>query len=109
MTDKDFKKIGSLLDEKLMTSEKRIMGELMTSEKRIMGELMTSEKRIMGEIADFIDQNLLPQIAEKADKTDIDRLERKLDKIFDKDFEQDRRLDEIESVSVVAHELKIKK
>ncbi|MBI2596074.1 hypothetical protein HYW46_05070 [Candidatus Daviesbacteria bacterium] len=84
MTDKDFKKIGNLLDGKL-------------DEK-----LKESEKRLMGEIGDFFDQNLLPQIAEKADKTDIYRLERKLDKIFDKDFEQDRRLDKIESVSVIA-------
>ncbi len=35
----------------------------------------------------------------------LDIIERKLDRNLDKEMEQDKRLDKIESVSVVAHEL----
>lgn len=44
-----------------------------------------------------------------ATKTDIDRLERKIDTILDKDMEQDKRLDRIESIPIIAHEISSKK
>lgn len=87
MNDRDLKKIANLLDEKLAASEKRLNED----------------------IGDFIDRSLLPQLEEKADKSDIDRIERKLDKVLAKKVEQDQRLTEIESLPTVAHELKIKK
>jgi len=87
MNDEDLIKIGYLLDEKLSASEKRISAE----------------------IGDFIESNLLPQLEEKADKSDIDRIERKLDRSLAKDLEQDHRLGKMESLPVIAHQLKSKK
>ena len=37
----------------------------------------------MGDIGQFMEEHLFPMIEEKAEKSDIDRLERKIDKIFD--------------------------
>ncbi len=92
MSDEDLKKIGDLITD--------------------------SEKRLVIEVSNFVNNTILPQLDEKSDKadleflaskTDIDRLERKLDRIFDKDLEQDQRLGDLESISLVAHELKLKK
>ena len=102
MTDEDLKKVGDLFDEKLEASEKRVLGV-------VKEEIAGSEKRILSDIGDFVSENLVPQIEEKADKTDIDRLERKMDRILDNDIETKTRLDEIETIPVIAHELKIKK
>ena len=87
MNEDYLKKITNLLDEKLAASEKRLNED----------------------IGNFIEMNLLPQLGEKADKSDIDRLERKLDKALTKDLEQDQRLTEIESLPAIAHELKSKR
>lgn len=48
----------------------------------------SAEQRIVGEIGKFLENHLLPIIDQKADKTDIDR---------------------IESLPTIAHELKSKK
>lgn len=82
MTDEDLRKIGKLISE--------------------------SETRVVGEVGKFIEDSILPTLEEKADKSDIDRLERKLDNITAKDLEQDHRLDEIKSLPTIAHELKLK-
>ena len=87
MNEDYLKKITNLLDEKLAASEKRLNED----------------------IGNFIEMNLLPQLGEKADKSDIDRLERKLDKALTKDLEQDQRLTKIESLPAIAHELKSKR
>lgn len=55
------------------------------------------------------EDHLLPIIDQKVDKTDIDRIKRKLDRVLAKDLEQDHRLDRIESLPTIAHELKSKK
>ncbi|MDO8618881.1 MAG: hypothetical protein Q7R49_02925 [Candidatus Daviesbacteria bacterium] len=72
-------------------------------------EVTASEQRITKDIGNFIEENLLPQLADKADKTDIDRLERKLDRSLDKDIEQDSRLNQIEAIPAIAHQLTVKK
>lgn len=95
MNEEYFKKIANLLDEKLAASEKRLNED----------------------IGYFIEKNLIPQLEEKADKkdlkdlatkSDIDRIERKLDKALAKNVEQDQRLTEIESLPAIAHQLKSK-
>ena len=105
MSDEDIKKIGHLISD----SEKRLIGLF---DQR----LEVSEKRIMKEIGDFINDAILPKIADMADKSDIARLEsnieriqRKLDRALDKNIEQDSRLDKLESLPTVVHELKVKK
>lgn len=96
MNEENFKRIANLLDEKLEASEKRLNED----------------------IGNFIEKNLLPQLDDKADKSDlkdlatksdIDRIERKLDRALVNDLEQDQRLTEIESLPAIAHELKPKR
>ncbi len=96
------KNIGKLLDQKL---DKR----LSETEKNLKNEIKSSEQRVMAEVGKFLEDHILEPLEQKADKSDIDRIERKLDRIIDKDVEQDSRLKRIESIPVVAHEIKHKK
>ncbi|MDO8618971.1 MAG: hypothetical protein Q7R49_03425 [Candidatus Daviesbacteria bacterium] len=102
MTQDDINQIDELLN-------KRLDEKLAASEQRLEEKLLASEQRTTKDIGNFIEENLLPQLADKADKTDIDRLERKLDRSLDTGLDHEKRLKDIEQVSVVAHELKIKK
>lgn len=72
-------------------------------------EVSSSEKRVTQDIGNFINDNLLPQLEEKADKSDIQRLERKLDNFSSQVIEQNHRFSKIESIPIIAHELKAKK
>jgi hypothetical protein len=98
MTNNDLKQIGTLIDEKLASSE-----------NRMLSEIGNSEKRLLSEIGKFVDDQLLPAIESKADKTDIDRLERKFDTTTGKLLDLEKVIDEVKSVPVIAHQLKIKK
>lgn len=76
---------------------------------RLDKKIDASEKRILGEMGRFVSDEILPQIDKKADKTDIDRVERKLDYFGARTMENTTRLDTIESLPTVAHELKLQK
>lgn len=52
-------------------------------EDRLKIEITSSGSRIMTDIGKFMEDHLFPMIEEKADKTDIDRIERKLDRVID--------------------------
>lgn len=120
-------KINKALDEKLAASEQRIKTELTASlkteitsteqrlkaeivstEQRLKTEIAVSDKRVMADIGSFMEDTLFPMIDEKADKEDIARLERKLDKTLNTNLDHERRIKDIEHVSVIAHELKFK-
>ncbi len=128
MNNDDFKKlrtvikeeVASVVEEKLTASEQRskkelttleqrLKREITTSEQRLKEEISASEKRVMADIGSFMEDNLFPMIEEKADKSDIDRLERKMDKVLDRGLDHESRIKAIEQVSVVAHELKLKR
>jgi hypothetical protein len=81
MSDEDFKKFAGLLDLKLESSE-----------KRLNDSIQAEGKSVRQGIGDFMDQSLLSQLADKADRSDIEGL----------------RTD-IELLPTVAHELKLKK
>ena len=98
MNDDDFQRISKLFDEKLAVSE-----------ERLKKHTTDSVKQLSTDVGDFIAENLFPMIEEKADKTDIDRLERKLDRVLDKSIDHEHRIKDIEQVPVVAHELRFKK
>ncbi|MBI2021816.1 hypothetical protein HYS93_02975 [Candidatus Daviesbacteria bacterium] len=87
MNDGDLKRISNLMDDKLTSSEQRILTE----------------------IGKFVEDQLLPAIEAKADKSDIDRLERKIDTISAQEMDQNQRLNTIESLPTIAHQLKKKK
>lgn len=94
--------VTQIVDVKISASENRIVG--LIDEK-----IIASEKRILGGIGKFMAEEILPQIDDKADKTDIDRLERKIDKILDKEIDQERRIEAIEQIPAIAHQLRVKK
>lgn len=84
MADDNLTQIGNLLDEKLEASEKRIIGEL----------------------GKFMEDYLFPMIEEKADKTDIDRIERKLDRAIDTGIDHGNRIKAIEQIPSIALQIK---
>lgn len=109
MTNNDLKQIETLMDKKMTSVE-----------TRLKEELLNSGKRIIGDIGNFMEETLLPMINErfdaveeeldtKAEKADIDRIERKLDRLVDTDLDHERRIKDIESIPVIAHELKRRK
>ncbi len=106
MNDEDLKRVGKLIDESNIASEQRVIKVV---KELVKGEISASEKRILVEIGTFVTDEILPAIDEKADKSDIDRLERKIDQLADKNYEHDVRLKNIESIPAVAHQLRIKK
>jgi hypothetical protein len=74
---------------------------------RILDEkLAASEKRVIGEVGKFIEDHLFPMIEEKADKTDIDRIERKLDRAIDTGLDHESRIKTIEQLPSIAHQIK---
>lgn len=135
MANNDLNQISKLLDEKLTATEKRLRTEITTTEKRFNKRLTATEEHfnkrltsteehlraditsaitdsgdnIIEEIAGFMEVNLLPKLEDKADKSDIERVERRIDYSADKIGEHDIRLKNIESIPVIAHELKLKK
>ncbi len=98
MNDDDFQRIGKLFDEKLAVSE-----------ERLKKHTTDSVKQLSTDVGEFIAENLFPMIEEKADKTDIDRLESKLDKVLDKGIDHESRIKDIEQIPIIAHELRVKK
>lgn len=134
MTDEDVKKLGLLIDSRLgefrdeikdsisaseknlrafvgdsiSASEKSLRGEIVSVENSLRQEILASENRVVKGLVDFVSDSLVPLIDEKADKTDIDRIERKLDNLSAKILENSHRLDVVESLPVIAHELKIR-
>lgn len=86
--------------------------------KKIGKLILDSEERIITEMGSFVNDTILPQIEEKADKSDlenlatkddINRVERKLDRVTGNDMVQNKRLSDIESIPTIALQLKIKK
>ncbi len=60
-------------------------------------EVVASEQRVINEVGKFLEDQVLTEIDKKADKTDIDRLERKLDLHSAKVVDFETRLTDIES------------
>lgn len=77
MTDQDLKKIRTIVKEEAGSAEQRLRTEL-ASKEDLETTVTSAEQRIVGEIGKFLEDHLLPIIDQKADKTDIDRIERKL-------------------------------
>lgn len=120
MTSDNLNQIGALIDKKLTSTEEKLKKEISSVEERleekltaVKDELLTSDKRTKDDIGSFMEDTLLPMIYDRldemADKADVDRIERKLDKVFDTNLDHERRITDIESVPVIAHELKHRK
>lgn len=102
-----------MIDEALVKIRTAVKDEVLASEQRmrlvIKDEVVTSEKRVLNEIGKFMEDQLIPQLEEKADKADIERLERKFDHFSAKVIEHDKTLNDIKAIPVIAHALKPKK
>ena len=130
MTSDDLKQIRQVVREEINTTEEglkkldkrlteqvgSVKEEMASLEEKLNNRMDLVEERLgdrisqlSKDIGDSITDRLMPMIDEKADKTDIDRLERKMDNVITRDLEQNHRLDRIESLPSVAHELKLKK
>lgn len=72
MNNNDLRKLRVVIKEEVTTVVKK---EISASEKKLMGEIGKTEQRLLGEMGKFVEEELLPAIEKKADKTDIDRLE----------------------------------
>jgi len=89
----------SVMNKKLDELE----AKLSATKKELGQKIEDSRKGIVNDIAEFMEKSLFPMIEEKADKTDIERLERRLDHLADKIGEHDVKLKKIESTSVATH------
>lgn len=94
MTDKDLNKLGALMDTKLDKLRREITREIVATRDGLRKEIVDSEDRVIKGILEFISDHVVPIIEDNADKSDVKRIE--------------RRLDEIESLPTVAHELKFR-
>lgn len=98
--------VTKIVDERVVV----IVDERVTaSEKRLEQKIKASEEKMISEVAKFISNDILPQLDEKADKSDIERLERKLDRALDMSIDHESRIKNIERIPVIAHELKSRK
>lgn len=106
MSDEDLNQIRTIIREEVSSA---VRGEVSSAEQRLEQKIEESGKNIIRDLGQFMEEQLFPMIEEKADKSDIERLERKLDVFSAKVANQDTRIKDIESLPAVAHELKLKK
>ena len=105
--------VSQVVDESVSASEKRLVGtideKISASEKRldqkIDQRITVSEEKIINAVSKFISEDVLTQLDEKADKADIERLERKIDRCLDMNVDHESRIKDIEQISVIAHQL----
>lgn len=107
--DKRLSVTEKIFDEKLTATEKRLRTEIAAVERRLKSEITDSGDNIIEEIAGFMEVNILPKFEGKADKSGLDRIEGRTDRLADKVSQHDVRFKNIESIPVIAHQLKIKK
>ncbi len=89
--------LKQVVDGEIKDLKQVVSGEIKDLKRYVKDEIKDSEKRIIGEIGTFIEDQVLPQFDEKADKTDIDRLERKLDIFSAKVANHDQDIQKIKS------------
>ncbi len=110
MNSDDLKKIRGVIRDEVSSTEKRIKGEIKqivsASEKRLLREADKRERRMVTEIGEFIENNVISRLDEKANKTGIDRLEGKIDRLTDDVLDHKRRIEKIEQVPTIAHQIK---
>lgn len=87
MSSDDLSQIGKLLDKKLSQTKDDVINEMVT----------------------FMEENLFPKFDRMAEKSDIERIERRIDSIAIKVGDQEVRLRDVETVSVIAHQLRVNK
>ncbi len=87
MSSDDLNQIGKLLDKKLSQNKDDVIDEMVT----------------------FMEENLFPKFDRMAEKSDIERVERRIDSIAIKVGNQEVRLKDIEAMPITAHQLRVYK
>lgn len=107
--DSRLNKLRDDLGKEIEATRNDLGKEIANGKKAFKEEIVASENRVVKGILEFITEHIMPVIDEGADKTDVERVERKLDSYIDKTLVLKSRVEEIESLPTVAHELRIKK
>jgi len=68
-----------LSKDDLLAIRNLVKDEVRSSENRLVKKMELSQNEVIKEVGNFIHDTVLPQLEEKADKSDIERIERKLD------------------------------
>lgn len=92
-------KLDRGLKEEIKQSEDRLRKEF-SQELKI--QLERTERNIIKEVGEVVDHSIFPQLEEKANKADAERLDNKTDSI-------NKRVNDLENLPTIAHELKKKK
>lgn len=95
-------KFDKKLDTKLSEVEQKFAGKLQVTEQRLNKRIKATEQRLNKKIAqtstdigEFMEKSLFPMLDEKADKSDIDRIENKLDRVIDITAGHERRIKDL--------------
>ena len=87
VTNDDLKQIGKLLDEKL------------TSQK----------EEVIDEMVGLMEEHLFPRFEKMAEKSDIERIERRLDSLAVTVGTREEKIQDMEAIRAIAHQLKVSK
>ncbi|MDP3758290.1 MAG: hypothetical protein Q8Q86_01095 [Candidatus Daviesbacteria bacterium] len=105
MFDKKLTDAEKRLKTEIAATEKRFNSRLASTEEHLKSEIATSGDNIIEEIAGFMEVNILPKLEGKVDKSNIERIERRLDHVNDKIGGHDVRIKDIESIPAVVLQL----
>ena len=87
VTNDDLKQIGKLLDEKL------------TSQK----------EEVIDEMVGLMEEHLFPRFEKMAEKSDIERIEGRLDSLAVTVGTREEKIQDMEAIRAIAHQLKVSK
>ena len=87
VTNDDLKQIGKLLDEKL------------TSQK----------EEVIDEMVGLMEEHLFPRFEKMAEKSDIERIERRRDSLAVTVGTREEKIQDMEAIRAIAHQLKVSK
>ena len=94
MTNDDLKQIDKLLVKRFKAQDKKFEA---------------TEEKIIDEFVGFMEENIFPKFETMAEKSDIERLERRLDASAVTVGTHEARIKDIERIPVIAHQLKVSK
>lgn len=104
--DKRFKSQNQKFDKRFTESENRFDKKLENLEERLNQKIKTSADEVIEGIADMLNDSVFPKLSKMAEKSDIERVERRLDAISNEVGNHAVRIKAIEQIPAVAHELK---
>lgn len=113
LIDKSIAKSNKSLKETIHGVETRLRDEMKIIETGLRDEIKTSEERlnkkidnvkqeIIQEVGSFVESALLPQLDDKVEKSEVERLDKRIDTV-------NERVNDLETLLPIAHEIKRKR